>query len=57
MKQIALQQFLPLGFGQMADDMRGQLLGIRKWWIQVVFKRQRHHKRCPAVAGIHALAV
>lgn len=57
MKQIALQQFLPLGLGQMANDMRGQLLGVGEWWIKVVFKPQRHHKRRPALSGIHALAV
>ena len=57
MKQIALQQLLPLGFAQMADDMRGQLLGVGEWWIKIVFKSQRHHKRRPALCGVHALAV
>lgn len=57
MKQIALQQFVALGFGQTAQQMRRQLLGIGQRWIQIVFKPKRHHKRRPAGFGIHALTI
>jgi hypothetical protein len=57
MKQIALQQFVALGFGQAAQQMRRQLLGICQRGIQIIFKPQSHHKRRPTGFGIHALTI